>query len=253
MKSGSGYSMLSYNTNGDIGSLVMTMTTSGTQALAHPIDGWALTAPTALGCQTTSSTSSGLVSNSSSSSAQASSTSAPASAKTQVSAGVIAGAVVGGVLAVAAIVGLIFFLLMYRRKNQVKPTPPPEINEKDSDYISTRSKVYRHEATPGTVIARHEANSAFAPSELDTTYPTEKNMGLATHDQVNDGFGAFEMPAEQYAEMDAGTDGKLSHDSKSGLTMPPPVAEPKNRSSLAKILDKHDKERMARMGNWKGH
>ncbi|KAF2644804.1 hypothetical protein P280DRAFT_546225 [Massarina eburnea CBS 473.64] len=244
MTMSSSYPVLQYNTNGDTASTLFPVTATNVQAFAHPIDGFALTSPTALGC---SKSSSGLSTDSSSSNGNSqasdasSSATAAAAARTGMSGGAIAGAVVGGILGLAAIVGLVFFLLAYRRKNKNAPATPPDAHHMSDDYGQSK----------GDAIYRHEANTSFTHAELGSSQRglvNEKSgTGFLRH-EMNDGHGAVEMPADGPIEMYAGPFGKTHHDDKTGLATP--STSGKNRSSVANVLDKHEKERMARMGNW---
>lgn len=123
--------------------------TSGSNAYAHPIDGFADSVPP-VGCSAAISTSissnflSAEIASSLSSTATLSDTTAAATNPKKTSSGTIAGAAVGGVIGLAITVGLIFFLLRRRRRQPSYSTPdihqidgaPRPHAEKDGNAIS---------------------------------------------------------------------------------------------------------------------
>jgi hypothetical protein len=124
-------------------------TTSGANAYAHPIDGFADSIPP-LGCSASISTSissnisSAAIISSLSSTATLSDTTSAATSSKKTSSGTIAGAAVGGVIGLAVIVGIIFFLLRRRRGppsystpvvHQIGDNPRPRA-EKDGNVIA---------------------------------------------------------------------------------------------------------------------
>ncbi|KAF1953598.1 hypothetical protein CC80DRAFT_537461 [Byssothecium circinans] len=249
MTMGSSYPVIQYNTNADTASTLFPVTATGVQAYAHPIDGFAMTSPTNIGCSNTKS-SSGLTADSSkpassgSQSSPAASSGAAAATTNPVSSGVIAGAVIGSVLGLAAIVGLVFFLLAYRRKHNQAAAPPSNVHHLDDDFATGKgADIYRHEANNNNFVAEIAPSSHHELSD-------EKGAAFWSHSRANDGHGAFEMSTEQPIEMYAGADGKTDYDDKSGLAVPPTAAQ-NNRSSIAKVLDKHDQERERRSANWR--
>ncbi|CAI6340521.1 unnamed protein product [Periconia digitata] len=228
MTSGSSYPVVRYNTAGDTASTLFPATATDVQAYAHPIDGFAATSPTALGCSPSSKPASSSLqidtskdpassnSASSASSAPFSTVVPPASSGT--APGVIAGAVVGSLLGLAAIVGLIFFALARRRNNGSPPPPPPKHDDSafgNAGYAHTQQQA---------VAARHGGNlsemgadmgsSPSSPQYPGGTFADEKfGGGVYAHryvgvSELNDGSGvhggAVEMPAYHPVEMDAG-------------------------------------------------
>ncbi|OAL48536.1 hypothetical protein IQ07DRAFT_645326 [Pyrenochaeta sp. DS3sAY3a] len=161
--------VLKYDINGETN--IEPWTAPGTQdhAYAHPIDGFAATFPK-IGCPAPPSSSFEILSASPSTNATTSSLSSASSAvanasgssntSSKVSPGTIAGAVVGSILGLAAIIGLIFFLLRRRkhhrsesaqRMHQVEDDFGVHRVEKDSNLLaaemaSVRSDKYGHNA-----------------------------------------------------------------------------------------------------------
>lgn len=146
---------VAYDTDGSTRLQPWAATTSGANAYAHPIDGFAESIPP-LGCSaamslSTSSniTSAAIISSiektsplSSTATLSDATTAATSSKKT--SSGTIAGAAVGGVIGLAVIVGIIFFFLRRRRRQPSYSTPdvhqigdnPRPRAEKDGNVIT---------------------------------------------------------------------------------------------------------------------
>ncbi|KAF2133097.1 hypothetical protein P153DRAFT_392955 [Dothidotthia symphoricarpi CBS 119687] len=134
--------VLKYGEDGQTDVELWAATTTGANAYAHPIDGFAISFPT-LGCaaqvsslslasspsgsNTTSTSSSSRdprsSSFSSSSTAAAGVTVSSLNTSSTISPGTIAGAVIGSVVGLATIIGLVFFLL-YRRKHAQSQSDP---------------------------------------------------------------------------------------------------------------------------------
>ncbi|KAF2026313.1 hypothetical protein EK21DRAFT_115991 [Setomelanomma holmii] len=132
--------VLQYDSIGETNMAPFGATTTGAHAYAHPIDGFAASAPK-VGCATlssslaSSSTQSGASSSQSilSSSTSGSSSSSAAQAKSNsTSGGTIAGAVVGSLAGLAAIVALIFFFL--RRRKSQRSDSAQQIHQVEDDY-----------------------------------------------------------------------------------------------------------------------
>ncbi|KAJ4305316.1 hypothetical protein N0V90_000847 [Kalmusia sp. IMI 367209] len=200
--------VIAYDETGDTASKAFSASTSGAQAYAHPMDGWALTSPTMVGCPTSSTSLASSDSSSDSSSLQSSSASSPASPQevspspsatssdSGPSTGAIVGASIGGCAALALLIGLVWFLLVRRRKNSDNAIP------KDAHHIADDfggpKTYYRSEAPTG--YNNHEIGAA-------THYPPEKAEWRPR--QVNDGHGPIEMAAYHATELpvDAKQDG----------------------------------------------
>lgn len=126
---------VAYDTDGSTRLQPWTASTTGANAYAHPIDGFAENSPS-VGCiaPTTTSLSSNLssteITSSLSSTATLSDTTAAASElRSKTSKATIAGAAIGGIIGLAVITGLIFFLL--RRRRRQAPSSAPEIHQID--------------------------------------------------------------------------------------------------------------------------
>ncbi|KAH6629755.1 hypothetical protein C7974DRAFT_192787 [Boeremia exigua] len=134
-------------------------TTTGDNAYAHPIDGFAENTPS-VGCIAPISTS--LPSNSSSaettsslsSTATLSDTTTAAGNSSKTSSATIAGAVVGAVVGLGVIVGLIFFLLR-RRKHQPRSSEPEihQIDDTPNHKVEKDGKVILGEIDAGVPVA----------------------------------------------------------------------------------------------------
>ncbi|PVI04843.1 hypothetical protein DM02DRAFT_611201 [Periconia macrospinosa] len=211
MTSGSSYPLVQYNTNGDTASSLFPVTTTNVQAFAHPIDGFAATSPTNLGCSAPASKSSSAsalnVDTSASASGPSNSAIPVAAPSSTTSPGVIAGAVVASILGLAAIVGLVFFLLAYRRKHGSSPPPPPpkELGE-GRGFHNGGIMFPEMGATP----------SSAAPYQLGE-WGDEKSVTYASRvgvSEVNGGHGAYEMATDHAVEMDAAAGGPKWKDEK---------------------------------------
>ncbi|CAO2658542.1 Nn.00g062650.m01.CDS01 [Neocucurbitaria sp. VM-36] len=164
-------------------------TSSGAQAYAHPIDGFANSFPT-LGCAAPSSSSS-LASSSSNTTAQsslASSASSPSavadtahSSASSASPGTIAGAVVGSVLGLAVIIGLVFFLL--RRRNHHRSDSAQKIHQLDDESVEN---------------SKEKATGA-AAAEIGSSGQSDKYGQLASG--TNFGQEIYEMNAQPVHEL----------------------------------------------------
>jgi len=212
--------VVAYDEYGDTASKAFSQSTSGAQAFAHPIDGWALTSPTIIGCPTSSAS---LTSDADSGSAAASNsqsslsshgssqggagadanpqtTTTAKSSNSGVSTGAIVGATIGACVALVALVGLVWLLLARRRKNaNARPSDPQQMNDDFGE-----PKVYNRFEAPASTAFAHETSA----------YPQEKAEWRPS--QLNDGHGAFEMQASSAAEMpaDLPADGKKGADAK---------------------------------------
>ncbi|KAJ4349741.1 uncharacterized protein N0V89_008359 [Didymosphaeria variabile] len=214
--------VIAYDEEGDTASKAFSQSVSGGQAFAHPIDGWALTSPTIIGCPTSSASltsdadsdgaavhsstrSSASIRSSSQAGAGAdvsnASSTATASSDSGVSTGAIVGATIGGCAALALLVGLVWFLLARRRKNVI-----PKDAHQMADDLGGPKTYYRSEGQ--TQYNSHEVSA----------YPQEKSLSAETHasewrpSQLNDGHGAFEMQAVNAQELPA--EGMKGGDSK---------------------------------------
>jgi hypothetical protein len=146
---------VAYDTDGSTRLQPWAASTSGANAYAHPIDGFADSVPP-LGCSAVISTSrssnisssetisSAEVAPSLSSTATLGNTTTAATSSNKTPSGTIAGAAVGGVIGLLIIVGLVFFLLRRRRRqssysapnvHQIGDNPHPRA-EKDGNVIT---------------------------------------------------------------------------------------------------------------------
>ncbi|KAF1978352.1 hypothetical protein BU23DRAFT_524916 [Bimuria novae-zelandiae CBS 107.79] len=225
---GTCYSDLPANTNvpvekwdaeGNIASGAFSQSTSGAQAFAHPIDGWALTSPTMIGCPTTSASSSSSntqVRNSADQSSDSSSSDASqqsglansptpstaSSSSSDPSTGAIVGATIGGCAALAALIALVWFLLARRRRN--KNAIPKGAHQVADDFGGPKT-YYRSEA-PAEYPAEHAAHGG-------VVYAHEKAM-YGQPAQLNDSHGVFEMHANNAMELSADSQVKTGSDAK---------------------------------------
>ncbi|KAH7357626.1 hypothetical protein BKA66DRAFT_394384, partial [Pyrenochaeta sp. MPI-SDFR-AT-0127] len=156
--------VLKYDSLGETNVEPWVATVSPAQAFAHPIDGFAKSFPS-LGCGAlTSSTLASsdprvmtASSNAGFSSAISGESGSNPGSSNAVSPGVITGAVVGSVLGLAAIIGLVFFLL--RRRKQARSESSQEIHQVDDDYAESR----------------YEKESGIAASEIGPSGTTDKH------------------------------------------------------------------------------
>ncbi|KAF9740341.1 hypothetical protein PMIN06_009626 [Paraphaeosphaeria minitans] len=194
--------VIAYDEDGETVSKAFSQSASGGQAFAHPIDGWAATSPTAIGCPTSSafltSDSNSATPNSSSSSTSSQSSQSGAGANNTspassdgVSTGAIVGAIIGGCAALALLVGLVWFLLARRRKINAIPKNAHQM----ADDFGGPKTYYRSESL--TQANSHEV-SAYRPEKAGWR-PS----------QLNDGHGAFEMQAVSAQELPADQAGKM--------------------------------------------
>jgi hypothetical protein len=213
------YPVIAYDEEGGSSSQIFSASTSGAQAYAHPIDGWALTSPSIIGCPTPTpspSPSNSEFSSSSSRSSQSDTSISPNSAigstattePKGLSTVAIAGAAIGGVVFLIAVVALVWFALSYRKKHR-RPPPPPKVYHMADESC-------RYEADNNFTGTRNEKASQFHTPQL------------------NNGHGAFEMDAYTPAELDGGGAGSK-----------------RNSKGLSSILDGTDQARITRMVNWK--
>lgn len=170
--------------------------TTGANAYAHPIDGFAenppfFGCPAAISTSLSSNFSSAGIASSLSSTATLSDATAAASKSSKTSSGTIAGAVVGGVIGLAVIVGIIFLVL--RRRHRQPQSSAPEIHQIDG--------------TPG---AHAEKDGKVISGEIDSETPAAELAARPdkyAHDQ-----GAYEMNAGVAYEMPAGPESNPSRD-----------------------------------------
>lgn len=177
------YPVIAYNEAGDTASQIFSASVSGAQAYAHPIDGFALSSPTTVGCPTRISSLPSDTSTSSTSTISPSPSNGSAPSSTP-STAAIAGASVGSIVALAAIVGFIWYILGYYRRNRKPPPPPPKIQ-------------HQRDGLP-----RHEKEGDFTCVEIGTSARLQEKEKFR-HSELNDGHGAFEMSAVPVYEMDA--------------------------------------------------
>ena len=179
---------VAYDTDGSTRLQPWAASTTGYNAYAHPIDGFAKNSPS-VGCiAPTTSLSSNLstaeITSSLSSTATLSDITAAASeSRSKTSKAAIAGATIGGIIGLAVIIGLIFFLL--RRRRRQAPFSAPEIHQIDG--------------TPGP---RAEKYGKVVSGEMDSDVPAVELA--ARPDRYAYGQGAHEMNAEVAQEMPAG-------------------------------------------------
>lgn len=229
---GTNYPVIAYDAEGDTTSQQFSASTSGAQAYAHPMDGIALTSPT-IGCPAylqSSSSSAGAdsASASHSSSSPAAASSSAAAASSSLSPGAIAGISIGGCVGLAFLVGFVWFILAFYRKNRQPPMPPPKVHHMADDFALGKDPNYY----------RYEAEAGFMGAEISTSQRVPGEKGVFRNSELNDGHGAFEMSADAPVELDAG--GK---DGAAG------TGDGKVR--ISRLLDNSDKERITRMANWK--
>lgn len=187
---------VAYDADGSTHLQPWSASTSGANAYAHPIDGFAESATTA-GC--IAPTTSSLLSNSSSavtvssfsSAATLNIATAAASRSSKTSGGTIAGAVVGAVVGLAVVVGIIFLLL--RRRRRQSPSSAPEIHQIDG--------------SPGS---HAEKDGKVVPGEIDSDAPAAELA--ARPDKYASVHGAHEMNAGVAHEMPAGPEPNPSED-----------------------------------------
>lgn len=195
---GTNVPVVGYDAKGNTGSKAFSSSASGAQAFAHPIDGWALTSPTIIGCPTTSASltsdsDNGAASSNSQASSQggagAGANASNTTGSSGISSGAIAGAVIGGVAGLALLVGLVWFLLKRRHDNNRASGGAHHMGD---DFGG--SKVYHRFEAPAS-----------------STMPQEKAEW--EHSQANTGTGVFEMqgmhPVELSAEAPKGGDAKM--------------------------------------------
>jgi hypothetical protein len=181
---------VAYDTDGSTRLQPWAASTSGSNAYAHPIDGFADSVPP-VGCSAAISTSisgnfsSAEVASSLSSTATLSDTTAAATSPKKISSGTIAGAAVGGVIGLAVIVGLIFFLL--RRRSRQPSNNTPNVHQIDG---APRP----HAEKDGNAISR----------EMDSEVPAAELA--ARPDKYTYIHGAHEMSAGVAYEMPAGSE-----------------------------------------------
>lgn len=246
MAANTNYPVVAYNETGDTVSQAFSTSATTVQAFAHPIDGFALTSPSMIGCPGISTISAASSSSSDSSSnsqvsrvsnAAAASSSVPADAtSSSMSTGAIAGASVGGVLGLAAVVGFVWFILAYYRKHRRPPTPPPKHFHMGDEYGSSKSA--------DAIYYRHEAEGGFTGAEIGTSGRMPDEKGVRRNSDLNNGYGAFEMAANPPAELDVAIAAQNAKDARKGGGDP-------NRIST--IVDKSEKERITKMANWKDY
>jgi len=152
-----------YNSVGSTTQQLWFPSTTGVQAYAHPIDGFAGSAPT-IGCPSVAQSSPASSStNARPASATSNGTSQPVGPETntpasqevkRTSGGTIAGAVVGSIFGLVAVIGLVFFLLRRRRTHQ-------PLHDKQVHELTNSTK--EHQST-----GIYELKGSRAIAELDT-------------------------------------------------------------------------------------
>ncbi|KAJ8115721.1 hypothetical protein OPT61_g2691 [Boeremia exigua] len=143
---GSTTTAIAYDSDGSTRLQPWVATTSGANAYAHPIDGFAENVPSLFGCNTpttsmSSNSSSAVTASSLSSTATLSNETPAASNTSKISNGTIAGAAVGGFIGLAAIVGLVFFLLRRRHRGASSASNVHQIDDNPSSRAEKDGKV----------------------------------------------------------------------------------------------------------------
>lgn len=174
--------VVAYNGDGSTRLQPWAAETTGAQAYAHPIDGFAKNKPS-VGCIAAVSTSLGKsVSSTIPSTSNAtipSSTATPPAQSSRIPGGAIAGAVLGALIGLAAILCLILFFLRRRHRHQHQ-SGTPEVHQIVDDAVGSR---YEKDG----LITATEIDAGVAPAELT----------------AHSGRGAYELHAGAGYEMPA--------------------------------------------------
>ena len=192
---------VAYDSDGSTRLQPWAASTSGSNAYAHPIDGFADSVPP-VGCSAAISTpissnfSSAEIASSLSSTATLSDTTAAATSPKKISSGTIAGAAVGGVIGLAVTVGLVYFLLRRRSRQPLHSTP----------------KVHQIDGAPRP---HAEKDGKAISGEMDSEIPAAELA--ARPDKYTYIHGAHEMSAGIAYKMPAGPELNNSRD-RTGLS-----------------------------------
>jgi hypothetical protein len=196
---------VAYDSDGSTRLQPWAASTSGSNAYAHPIDGFADSVPP-VGCSAaisapistsiSSNFSSAEIASSLSSTATLSDTTAAATSPKKISSGTIAGAAVGGVIGLAVTVGLILFLL--RRRSRQPSHSTPNVHQID-----------------GAPRPHAEKDGKAISGEMDSEIPAAELA--ARPDKYTYIHGAHEMSAGVAYEMPAGPELNNSRD-RTGLS-----------------------------------